>query len=108
MSDIREEPWRRDPIARYDHLGRKLPKKLGALEVSRAVPGFAALFDREVPPDRFVVQEGQAIVECQCGEDAYCNWNQADPCPGGCGRWFWHLAGKVRVARLTVPPHVET
>lgn len=91
-----------DPLATYDALGRKAPKRLfGFLEVCRAVPGFLGQFPGRVPGDRWIpdADGSRAIFDCVCGEVVEANFNQIEDCPGACGRTFAYVGREVCVRR---------
>lgn len=102
MSEYRREPpVRTDPLAKYDMLWRKQPKRLGFLECARAIPGFIGQFPGRVPEERLTIDHAgeQAIFECVCGEIVYANFNRMEVCPGGCGRTFAFIGQRVCVRR---------
>lgn len=102
----RRDPVRRDPAARYDSLGRKVPKRVGAMDGLRALPWLARTFEFAVPDEHFTVdrQDDQAIVRCRCEEVVQVAENDLERCPGDCGRWFAFVGGRVRVAKEPDPP----
>lgn len=92
-----------DPAARYDYLGRKQPQRLGFMQFARAIPGYAAAFEKKVP-DNFTAQVADGIVEvaCPCGETPRLEWMIPAPC--ACERTFVNTGQTVRVARVTDRP----
>lgn len=100
-------PWHRDPLAEYDGLGRKQPKKLGgALETIRAFPGLISAFDKKVPSQHYVRDvDGvatAAVVTCPCKvvPPPRVPRNTFVRCEGpDCRRWFWFTGKEIRVAR---------
>jgi hypothetical protein len=86
----REPPVNPDPLAYYDFLWRKQPKRLGFLDFCRAIPGFVGQFPGRVPVERLTIDQpgDQAIFECVCGEVVYATLNRMEDCPGACGRIF--------------------
>jgi hypothetical protein len=97
----REPPVNPDPLASYDALWRKQPKRLGFLEFCRAIPGFVGQFPGRVPEDRITLdhKDGQAIFECVCGEVVYAPVNHIEACHGACGRTFAFTGREVCVRR---------
>jgi hypothetical protein len=93
----RERPVTLDPTAVYDVQWRKLPKKIGFIELARGVPALFAEFTGEVPAGRVVWQEGQAIFDCACGEVIYANENTITDCV--CKRSFVPIGGRVLVRK---------
>jgi hypothetical protein len=113
---IHDRPARRDPLAEYDLLFRKVPKRLGFVEACRAVPGLFNRFQKRVPGEMFVLV-GEDVVEvaCPCGADPppRVKFNVATPCDERalekhppelrCDRWFFFDSREVRVAREAAP-----
>lgn len=95
----RELPVNPDPLATYDALGRKVPKRLGFLEVARGLPWIVGEFDKVVPP-RFVTHHENSTsvtVACVCGTAVLCAFNRVTECPS-CSRDFVNFDATVRVA----------
>lgn len=93
-----DRPVRFDLAREYDALGRKLPTRIDWWMVARAIPGYAARFDREVPPE-FVAQVADGVVDvaCQCGETPRLPRWMVVVCD--CNREFVNLELRVKVAR---------
>lgn len=94
----RPDPPPRDPVRVYDVLGRKVPTRLDWWSYARMLPGFAARFDREVPPE-FVarVDEHHLEVSCPCGAAPLLELYMPVVCD--CSRIFVDLGRWVKVAR---------
>lgn len=95
-------PFHRDPLATYDALGRKQPKRVGLIEVLRALPWMMGVFERRVPPEFYALEGDVAVVACQCKTEQppRVPFNVVTRCDGeGCGRWFFFDGDVVRVAR---------
>jgi hypothetical protein len=105
----REPPVNRDPLATYDALWRKQPKRLGFLDFCRAIPGYVGQFPGRVPEDRITLdQDGQqAIFECVCGEVIHAPVNTIEACQGACGRSFAFTGQSICVAYLEPEPEAE-
>lgn len=114
---LRELPANPDPLARFDALGRKVPKGapdpgiFGAFETFRAVPWLWEHFDKEVPEAFWALDvdsDGSEVllVSCPCGQDPVprLRLNELTQCPGeSCGRTFAWLGNVVRVAGSPKP-----
>lgn len=91
-----------DPLATYDALGRKQPKRLGFIEWAlRPMPWLMRHFDKTVPSEFFAMDGDDAIIACPCGVDPppRVPFNMPVRCEGeGCGRWFFFDRQTVRVA----------
>lgn len=103
---------RRDPLATYFGLrDLKALKRVGFMEVLRGLPWLLAEnFNGRVPDDMVAsVEEGIVEVPCTCEgkPTTEVRFNAVAPCSGDCGRWFWYIAGEVRVGydpdRRTAP-----
>lgn len=98
-----ERPFHRDPLATYDALGRKQPKRAGGvIELLRGMPWLMGRFSREVPPEFYVMDGDSVVVACPCKTEQPPSvpFNVATRCEGeGCGRWFFFDGDRVRVAR---------
>lgn len=93
--DRDDEAWRaRGPAPTGRH---REPRKVGTAMFAATIPGFAELFDREVPAE-FVERIGNvATVACPCGKKPVVEANELAEC--GCGRWFVNTrTAGVRVA----------
>lgn len=92
-------PVQRDFLREYDALGRNQPRVLGFMElVARTYPWMLGRFTGRVPDDMVArIADGQVEVPCVCKATTIVAHNHAVPCAGGCGRWFWYMAGVVRV-----------
>jgi hypothetical protein len=103
-SELPDLPFRRDPAADYDALGRKKPAPLNFMHFARAIPGYAALFNGRAP-DEFVAQVADGVVEvaCVCKPDELPRCKRLVPTPCRCGRWFLYNGSSVLVARLPEP-----
>lgn len=96
----REPPMDPDPLASYDALYRKQPKRLGAVEGFRAVPWLLHYFDKEVPGSFWMLDGDEAVISCPCGHTPYVPFNVLVECDGpDCGRCFFFDGNRVRVAR---------
>jgi hypothetical protein len=106
----REPPVNRDPLATYDFLFRKQPKRLGFLEFTRSIPGFLGQFPGRVPEDRLTIEAdgSQVIFECVCGEVVQATFNRIEDCPGECGRIFAFTGSRVCVHGTPEKPEQES
>lgn len=98
----REPPAAFDPLATYDALYRKQPKKFGAIEGFRALPWLIRYFTKKVPDDFWMLDRDCAVVACLCKTETppVVPFNQLVECTGeGCGRWFFFDGVRVLVAR---------
>lgn len=90
--------WRRDIH------GQKFPRKLGVLSFVQGIPGFAAQFNRTVPPDFWALdveqEEPVAIVACPCGAEPHVPEGRMVTCPGAsdCPRHYLFTGESVHVA----------
>lgn len=96
----RVEPVRFDPLARYDALYRKQPKRIGFMEVVRAVPALLAQFPGRVPSERWKVldDDDQAVFDCVCGEIVHAPPNALTDCVG-CERSFAFVGSQILVSK---------
>lgn len=97
--DIQE----RDPLATYDALGRKQPKRVGGFhEFLRGHPWMLRNFPKTVPGEMFMLDGDMVVVACPCGIDPAPRvpFNRVTRCEGvDCRRWFWWNGMSVLVAR---------
>lgn len=103
---------RRDPVAEYDVAVGKLLKPIRFMEVARSLPWLLRHFTGRVPDDMVARVSDDAVeVPCTCpGKPVtLVPWNVATPCNGTCGRYFWLIAGGVRVGYQPEdePPSIE-
>ncbi len=107
-----KRPLHRDPLATYDSLGRKEPRRAGGLiELMRGMPWLMGAFDKEVPSEFFQVDGDSAVVACPCKTEdpPVVPFNVATRCDGdGCGRWFFFDSNRVRVAREPAETDLQT
>jgi hypothetical protein len=89
-------------------------RKFGALSFLRAIPGQAALFDKEVPPEFWTEDSEEVpysqpeiwaessrvgVISCVCGEKPRARENRLTLCR--CERVFLLLGDSIRVMRVT-------
>jgi hypothetical protein len=78
----------------------------GLRTMLRSFPGFAGLWEREVPVEYLgAVSDAQtrqerALVACPCGVGTVVEAGLPVECAGQCGRWFLALESSVRVKRF--------
>lgn len=92
----------RDPLATYDALGRKQPKRLGFQEFLRGHPWMLKNFPKTVPGEMFILDGNEVVIACPCKVDPAPRvpFNRVTLCTGqDCGRWFWWNGMSVLVAR---------
>lgn len=94
----REMPVNPDPLATFDALGRKQPKRLGFMEVVRGLPWAMRERTGEVPGEMIArVGDDEVEIPCVCKATTIATHNRLVECEGACGRSFWSIAGKVYV-----------
>lgn len=83
----------------------RLPQPLGVPAFLRSIPGFAGLWEHEVPRAYWQAAERDgyrvAIIGCMCGESVEVAVGGLADC--GCGRWFLHAGRTIRVKRFEGP-----
>lgn len=93
-----EQNRRRERQEWYARLPEPLPeiKQVGLGSFLQAIPGLAALFEREVPAEFVTTTEGEHSVKCLCGATPELPLGRLVNCD--CGRWFLFDGRAVHVA----------
>jgi hypothetical protein len=84
-------------------LRRLFGTERGAVALLRSVPGFASLWEREVPEDYLIETQSRdserwTIVLCVCRQEIALRPGHIGDC--SCGRFFFHVGRSIRVKRF--------
>lgn len=82
----------------------------GAVLLLRSLPGFAALWEQQVPVEYLAdacMLDGRVevlVIACPCGSAPLLELGQLVACPGECGRWMLRVEDGVRVRLFPAEP----